>query len=116
MTYFSLAGFSIGESLTVTATAYDACMECCSKIDGITKTGAKALPGHTIAVDPKVIPLGSKVFVEGLGIFTADDIGGAIKGRRIDIFMNTHQEAIHFGKQELKIYLLQEQEDETPRV
>ncbi|MGI6679035.1 MAG: 3D domain-containing protein [Dehalobacterium sp.] len=116
MAYFSLAGVQIGATMTVTATAYDACMECCNKIDGITKSGVIAQAHHTIAVDPAVIPLGSKVFVEGLGIFTAEDIGGAIKGKRIDIFMNTHEEAINFGKKDVKIYLLQDHEPHVPRI
>lgn len=109
MAYFSLAGFHIGQPITVTATAYDACVHCCNKSDGITKSGTKAMPGQTIAVDPNIIPLGTKVYIEGLGIYTAEDIGSAIQGNRIDIFMETHQQAIHFGSQNLKIYMLEEE-------
>ena len=47
----------------------------------------------TIAVDPSVIPIGSRVYIEGLGYFVAQDTGSAIKGRRIDVFMNDLEEA-----------------------
>lgn len=113
MAYFSLAGFQIGQPITVTATAYDACIHCCRKTDGITKSGTRATPGQTIAVDPNIIPMGSKVYIEGLGIYTAEDIGGAIKGNRVDIFMETHEQAINFGSKNLKIYIL---EETTPRI
>ncbi|ATW24466.1 3D domain-containing protein [Candidatus Formimonas warabiya] len=113
MAYFSLAGFQIGSPVTVTATAYDACIHCCSKNDGITKSGTKAVAKQTIAVDPNLIPLGTKVFIEGLGIYIAEDTGSAIKGNRIDIFMETHQQAINFGSKNLRIYIL---EEKTPRI
>lgn len=113
MAYFSLAGFQVGQPITVTATAYDACIQCCNKTDGITKSGTKATPRQTIAVDPKIIPLGTKVFIEGMGIYTAEDIGGAIKGNKIDIFMETHKQAINFGSQTVNIYIL---EAEEPRI
>ncbi|HHT63836.1 MAG: 3D domain-containing protein [Bacillota bacterium] len=114
MAYFSLAGVQVGQPITVKATAYCACIHCCNKNDGITKSGTKAVPGHTLAVDPKFIPLGTKVYVEGLGIFTAEDTGSAIKGKRIDIFMGDHEQAINFGSHNLKIFILEE--ETTPRI
>jgi 3D (Asp-Asp-Asp) domain-containing protein len=114
MAYFSLAGVRIGPPITVTATAYCACVHCCSKSDGITKSGTKAMPGHTLAVDPNIIPLGTKVYIEGLGIYTAEDTGSAIKGNRIDIFMGDHEQAINFGSHNLRIYILEE--EQTPRI
>jgi len=51
----------------------------------------------TIAVDPSVIPIGSRVYIEGLGYFVAQDTGSAIKGKRIDVFMNDLEEALQFG-------------------
>ncbi|MEL7566953.1 MAG: 3D domain-containing protein [Dehalobacterium sp.] len=113
MAYFTLAGFQISQPITVTATAYDACVHCCKKTDGITKSGTKATPRQTIAVDPNIIPLGTRVFIEGMGIYTAEDIGSTIKGNRIDIFMESHQQAINFGSQTLKIYVI---EEKTPRI
>jgi 3D (Asp-Asp-Asp) domain-containing protein len=90
----------------VEATAYGADCAGCS---GITATGlnVKANPGaRIIAVDPAVIPLGSKVYIEGYGNYTAADTGGAIKGRRIDVFMGTEANARSFGRQTLKLTIL----------
>ena len=90
--------------ITVTATAYCACEKCCGKTDGITATGTKATAGRTIAVDPKVIPYGTNVIIEGV-TYIAEDCGGAVKGNDIDIFFNTHEETLNFGKQILTAYI-----------
>jgi 3D (Asp-Asp-Asp) domain-containing protein len=95
-----------GKTLTVTATAYTAYCEGCS---GITKTGQNLRQDPSqkvIAVDPRVIPLGSKVYVEGYGEAIAGDIGGAIKGNRIDIFIPNYAQAIDFGVQSLEVTIL----------
>lgn len=92
--------------ITVEATAYTANCTGCS---GITKTGVdlKANPNaKVIAVDPTVIPLGSKVYVEGYGYATAEDIGGAIKGNRIDVFIPTQSEALQWGRKQVKVTIL----------
>lgn len=92
--------------ITVEATAYTASCEGCS---GITKTGVdlKANPdAKVIAVDPSVIPLGSKVYVEGYGYATAEDIGGAIKGNRIDVFVPTQSGALQWGRKTVKVTIL----------
>ncbi|MHB1126271.1 MAG: 3D domain-containing protein [Bacillota bacterium] len=103
-----MAGFDVSQPLQVKATAYDACIKCTGKTDGITKSGTKAQPQHTIAVDPELIPLGAQVFIPSLGgVFTAEDIGGAIKGNRVDVYMNNHAEALQFGVQDLVVYVLQ---------
>jgi 3D (Asp-Asp-Asp) domain-containing protein len=94
------------KEITVRATAYTASCEGCS---GITATGVniKANPdARVIAVDPKVIPLGSKVYVEGLGEAIAADTGSAIKGNRIDVFISSKQAAINFGVKYLKVTIL----------
>lgn len=80
-----------------TITHYDACMECCGKTDGITKSGAKVCDGVTVAVDPTVIPLGTYIYIEGVGYRVAQDIGGAIKGNRIDVYVHSHQQALELG-------------------
>jgi len=67
----------------------------------------KALASNRIiAVDPKVIPLHSKVYIEGLGYYYAEDVGGAIKGNRIDVLYSTHQEALEFGVKEMKVIIV----------
>ncbi|MHB1418638.1 MAG: 3D domain-containing protein [Bacillota bacterium] len=103
-----MAGFDVSEPLQVKATAYDACIKCTGKTDGITRTGTRAQSQHTIAVDPNLIPLGAQVFIPSLGgIFTAEDTGGAIKGNRVDVYMNNHEDALQFGVQELVLYVLE---------
>ena len=62
--------------------------------------------GRTIAVDPKLIRLGSKVRMNGKE-YVAEDTGGAIKGRRIDLFVDSHSEAMKFGKKLIEIYVEQ---------
>ena len=59
---------------------------------------------RTIAVDPRVIPLGSKVRMNGRE-YVAEDTGGAIKGKRIDLFMGSHNEAMRFGKKFIDVYI-----------
>lgn len=85
-------------------TAYCACEKCCGKSDGITKTGTKATEGRTIAVDPKVIPLGSEVVIDGHK-YIAEDVGGAVKGNKIDLYFNSHQEALEFGLQYKEVFM-----------
>lgn len=88
-----------------TLTAYDACIICCGKTDGITATGTKAEVGRTIAVDPTVIPYNSRVMING-HVYTAEDAGSKIRGNTIDIFMSTHEEAKKFGRQSAEVFLL----------
>lgn len=76
--------------------AYCPCASCCGKSDGITATGTVATAGRTIAVDPEVIPLGSTVIIDGHE-YVAEDTGGGIEGKKIDIFCDSHQEAINRG-------------------
>lgn len=88
-------------------TAYCPCSECCGKADGITATGTRVKEGRTIAVDPKVIPLGSKVEING-NVYIAEDVGGAIKGNTIDLFFNSHTEANKWGVKYRNVYLIKE--------
>lgn len=82
-------------------TAYCACRKCCGQwSDGYTATMTKATQGRTIAVDPNVISLGSTVIINGYS-YIAEDTGSAIKGDRIDIYFDNHQEAFEFGVQYL---------------
>lgn len=95
-----------GKVITVEATAYTASCEGCS---GITSTGIdlKENPdAKVISVDPTVIPLGSKVYVEGYGYATAADTGGAIKGNKIDVFVPNHADAVQFGRKKVKVTII----------
>jgi 3D (Asp-Asp-Asp) domain-containing protein len=86
------------ESLgTFKLTAYCPCSKCCGEwADGITYTGTIATADRTVAVDPSVIPLGSTLYINGQA-YIAEDIGGAIKNNRIDVFFDTHEAALQFG-------------------
>ncbi|MFT8322173.1 MAG: LysM peptidoglycan-binding domain-containing protein [Bacillus sp. (in: firmicutes)] len=102
----AVAEQSGGQELTVTATAYTASCEGCS---GITATGInlKDNPNEkVISVDPSVIPLGKRVYVEGYGTAIAGDTGGAIKGNKIDVFVPSLQEAKDWGRKSIKIKIL----------
>ena len=87
-----------GTSMSIEATAYAG--------DTITSTGTTPKWG-TIAVDPTVIPYGTKVYIPKFDmVFTAEDCGSAIKGKRIDIFMNSEAECVKFGRQNMEIKIL----------
>jgi 3D (Asp-Asp-Asp) domain-containing protein/LysM repeat protein len=93
----------IMKEITVKSTAYTATCKGCS---GITATGInlKKNPNlKVISVDPKVIPLGSKVWVEGYGDAIAGDTGGRIKGNKIDVFIPNKQRAINWGNKTVKV-------------
>lgn len=88
-------------------TAYCPCEKCCGEwADGITYMGTVATAGRTVAVDPSVIPLGSIVRINGHD-YIAEDIGGAIKQNRVDIFFDTHQEALQFGVQYADVAIIE---------
>ena len=92
-----------GRSVYVSATAYSA-------FDpgngNRTATGTPVRRG-VIAVDPAVIPLGTRVFIPGYGEAVAEDIGYAIKGYRIDVAFDSHAEALMFGRQDLEIFIME---------
>lgn len=92
---------------TFKVTAYCSCSECCGKSDGITASGTKVKQGRTIAVDPKVIPLGSKVKLND-HTYIAEDVGGAIKGNCIDLYFDSHAEAQDWGVKYKEVKLLEE--------
>jgi len=89
-------------ALSMVATAYTAGCGGCS---GITASGRPA--GHGIvAVDPRVIPLGTHMYIPGYGHAVAGDTGGAIRGRRIDLGFNSNRAANQFGRRAITVYLI----------
>lgn len=91
------------KTLYVESTAYTAH---CSGCSGVTATGINLLKNpdsKVIAVDPSVIPLGSKVWVQGYGYAVAGDTGGAIDGKRIDVFMPSQSDAMNWGRKTVKV-------------
>lgn len=104
---------------TYILTAYCSCEKCCGHWATIrpldangkpivyTSTGAIAQQGTTIAVDPSVIPYGSEVKIND-HIYIAQDTGGAIDGNRIDVYFDSHQAALEFGRQSAEVFLRNE--------
>lgn len=105
--------------ITVQATAYTAGPESTGKspghpLYGITRSGLPVEVGH-IAVDPRIIPLLTSVYVEGLdsrgalfdGVYLATDTGSSIRGNRIDIYFENVEDALWFGRRQMKVYILE---------
>lgn len=77
-----------------------------NRFDLKTSTGRIPKQGRTVAVDPKIIPYGSIIYIKGQGYFIAEDYGGAIKGHRLDIFVNDYKVAVKSGRIKADVYLL----------
>lgn len=109
--------FTARKAIKMVATAYEAGPRSTGKRPGdkgygITASGARAKRG-TVAVDPRVIPLGTKLYIKSLtpgvpdyGFAIAQDTGGAIKGNKIDLFMDTVWECLQFGRRPVMVYIL----------
>lgn len=95
------------QELTMTATGYTAGKESNPDGNGLTYTGARAVRG-VVAVDPRVIPLYTRLYIEGYGPAIALDTGGAIKGNKIDLCFDTVAEALEWGIRPVKVYILSE--------
>ncbi len=98
--------------VTMNASAYCSCAKCTGKTNGITSSGARASAWHTVAAG-SMYPIGTKMYIPALansvndGWFVVEDRGGAISNNKIDIYMNSHQEAINFGRKNLEVYVYQ---------
>ena len=90
--------FTASKTLTMAASAY-------SMPGSRTATGSPAGKG-TVAVDPSVIPLGTKLYIEGYGYAVASDVGGAIHGNRIDVHFDSREEALQFGRRTVQVHIL----------
>ncbi len=94
------------ESFTINASAYTAAADECGNDKGITASGIKVQEKRTLACPP-MYPFGAKIDIEGLGIFTCEDRGGAIKGNHFDIYTQTKTEAFAFGRRNLTAHVVQ---------
>lgn len=92
---FSLGKFKV--------TAYCPCRKCSEGYGNRTATGVRARQGRTVAVDPKVMPYGTRIYIKGMGEFVAEDCGGGVKGKHIDIYFESHQETVKFGVKYKKV-------------
>ncbi|MCR4722860.1 MAG: ubiquitin-like domain-containing protein [Eubacteriales bacterium] len=99
--------YEVIREMDVNASGYCPCEICCGEFaSGITANGSKATAGYTLAA-AKDIPFGTLVYIPYFDrVFEVQDRGGAINGNRIDIYFNTHGEAIVFGRRTLKIYIV----------
>lgn len=79
-------------------TAYCPCIECSEGYGDMTATGKRAVEGRTIAVDPKIIPYGTELYIDGVGYRVAEDCGGYVNGKHIDIYFDCHSKVDAFGK------------------
>lgn len=90
---------------------YCSCPICTSTPKGSrTATGHIPREGRTVAVDTKLIPLHSVIYIEGLGTFVAEDVGGGVKGKHLDIYIDDHQRALSLGTlggAKLKVWVLE---------
>lgn len=74
--------------------------------NGVTASGTQTSVGRTVAVDPKKIPYGTKMYIEGYGWRTAEDCGSAVKNNQIDILVNTHEQALSLGTKTGGVWIL----------
>jgi 3D (Asp-Asp-Asp) domain-containing protein len=111
LTDTSCPSFRYVRRLTMNATAYTAGFNCTGKhpwhpFYRITASGREVEHG-IVAVDPRVIPLGTRLYVEGYGFSLAADVGGAIRGYKIDLFMEDITDALQFGRRDITVFILE---------
>ena len=97
----AIANTSNGNTKIFKVTAYCSCAKCCGKTTGITASGTKATAGRTIATSGQ-FAFGTKLIINGQE-YTVEDRGGAIQGNRIDVYMNSHAEALAWGVKYLPV-------------
>ena len=94
--------------MTMKSTAYSSSDK---GVSGITASGMKATRDpngtSTVAVDPRVIPLGTKLYIEGYGYAIACDTGSAIKGNKVDVYFNSVKECYSWGSRNVDVYILE---------
>ncbi|MCM1179294.1 MAG: 3D domain-containing protein [Clostridium sp.] len=101
--YADTHGKSLGNYVI---TAYCTCKICCGVYSGGNRTASGTVPttNRTLAVDTNVIPFGTRLVINGQ-VYVAEDRGGAIKGKRIDMFFYTHKEALKWGRRTMEVFL-----------
>ena len=90
---------------TYTCYAYCPCERCCGKWSGgPTASGTMPEEGRTVAADWAVLPPGAEIYIENVGWRTVEDTGSGIDGRTLDVYHESHQEALEFGTREVEVY------------
>lgn len=105
---------TVSKVLTVKVTAYCSCVKCCgvwskdhpsrqgTDYEQYTTSGTIPVAGRTVAVDPDIIPLGSKILIDGHE-YTAEDTGSGVKGNHIDIYFDSHEDALEWGVKTMEV-------------
>ena len=102
----SQGGRTLVGTFRITAYCTEKYQHICGGGQGITASGTSVSAGRTIAVDTSIIPMGSRVYIEGIGERIAEDTGGAVNGYVIDLALGTHSEALSFGVQRRQVWLI----------
>lgn len=100
----SRGGVTTASSGRYKVTAYCSCARCCGKTNGITASGTRATANHTVAA-PSTFAFGTQMVINGR-TYVVEDRGGAIQGNRIDVYMNSHAEAIAWGVRYLDVEVI----------
>ena len=93
-------GAYLGEFET---TAYCGCRQCCPGGHALTYSGTVPKAGHTISADISVFPIGTRLLIDGT-VYTVEDVGSGVSGRRLDIYFDTHQQALDYGMNVVDVY------------
>lgn len=111
---------TVSKVLTVKVTAYCSCVKCCgvwskdhpsrqgTDYEQHTTSGTIPVAGRTVAVDPDIIPLGSKILIDGHE-YIAEDTGSGVKGNHIDIYFDSHEEALEWGVKTLEVEVFEDE-------
>jgi 3D (Asp-Asp-Asp) domain-containing protein len=94
-----------GDYVIMSISAYCPCVKCSDHWGTKTASGKTATQGRSVAAD-KSVPFGTKVYIEGLGVRVVEDRGGAIKGDKLDIFVDTHEQTRFWGRRNLKVWFI----------
>ncbi len=84
-------------SFSCTAYCAEEYVHICGEGHGITSSGAKVQPGVTVAADTSILPYGTVVYIEGVGLRVVQDTGSAVVGNKLDVSVNTHAEALSWS-------------------
>lgn len=94
-------GTYLGEFET---TAYCCCRQCCPSGQAVTYSGTVPKAGHTISADIDVFPIGTKLQI-GDTVYTVEDVGSGVSGHRLDIYFDSHQQALDYGMKTVDVYM-----------
>lgn len=91
---------------TFTVYAYCPCETCCGQWSGgPTASGVMPEEGRTVAADWDVLPAGTEIYIDGVGWRTVEDTGSGINGNKLDLYMDSHQDALEWGVQEVEVFV-----------